>query len=61
MLSAERRNLILREAQEKKKVFVNDLSRRFEVSEEIRSHLQTIWGARIFHPVALLKLMFLWT
>ena len=25
----------------------------------INSHLQTIWGARIFHPVALLKLMFL--
>ena len=25
----------------------------------ISSHLQTIWGARIFHPVALLKLMFL--
>ena len=25
----------------------------------ISSHLQTIWGARVFHPVALLKLMFL--
>ena len=25
----------------------------------ISSHLQTIWGARYFHPVALLKLMFL--
>ena len=23
------------------------------------SHLQMIWGARVFHPVALLKLMFL--
>ncbi len=34
MLSAERRNLILREVHEKKKVFVNELSRRFEVSEE---------------------------
>ena len=27
----------------------------------ISSHLQTKWGARVFHPVALLKLMFLWT
>ena len=27
----------------------------------IRSHFQTIWGARIFHPVSLLKLMFLYT
>ena len=27
----------------------------------ISSHLQTIWGSRIFHPVALLKLMFLQT
>ena len=43
MLSAERRNLILREAQEKKKVFVNDLSRRFEVSEEtIRRDLEKL-------------------
>ena len=25
----------------------------------ISSHLQTIWGARIFHPLALLKVMFL--
>ena len=25
----------------------------------ISSHLQTKWGARVFHPVALLKLMFL--
>ena len=25
----------------------------------ISSHHQTIWGARVFHPVALLKLMFL--
>ena len=25
----------------------------------ISSHLQMIWGARVFHPVALLKLMFL--
>ena len=27
----------------------------------ISSRLQTIWGARVFHPVALLKLMFLYT
>ena len=27
----------------------------------INSHLQTIWGARVFHPVALLKLKFLKT
>ena len=27
----------------------------------ISSHLQTIWGARVFHPVALLKLMFVST
>ena len=27
----------------------------------ISSHLQTIWGAQIFHPVAILKLMFLET
>ncbi len=43
MLSAERRNLILKEAQEKKKVFVNDLSRRFKVSEEtIRRDLEKL-------------------
>ena len=43
MLSAERRNLILREAQEKKKVFVSDLSKRFEVSEEtIRRDLEKL-------------------
>ena len=28
-------------------------------TQGISSHLQTIWGARVFHPVALLKLMFL--
>ena len=28
-------------------------------SQGISSNLQTIWGARVFHPVALLKLMFL--
>ena len=27
----------------------------------ISSHLQTIWGTRVFHPFALLKLMFLQT
>ena len=27
--------------------------------QRISSHLQTIWCARVFHPVALLKLMFL--
>ena len=31
----------------------------FSRRQGINSHLQTIWGARIFHPVALLKLMFL--
>ena len=31
----------------------------FSRRQEISSHLQTIWCARIFHPVALLKLMFL--
>ena len=31
----------------------------FSRRQGISSHLQTIWGARIFHPVALLKLMFL--
>ena len=33
----------------------------FSRTQGISSHLQKIWGARIFHPVALLKLMFLWT
>ena len=33
----------------------------FSQRQGIISHLQTIWGARIFHPVALLKLMFLQT
>ena len=33
----------------------------FSWRQGISSLLQTIWGARIFHPVALLKLMFLWT
>ncbi|MCR5746999.1 MAG: DeoR/GlpR family DNA-binding transcription regulator [Lachnospiraceae bacterium] len=43
MLSAERRNLILQEAQVKKKVFVNDLSKRFNVSEEtIRRDLEKL-------------------
>ena len=32
----------------------------FSRRQGINSHLQTIWGARIFHPVALLKLMFLY-
>ena len=31
----------------------------FSQSQGISSHLQTIWGAQIFHPVSLLKLMFL--
>ena len=31
----------------------------FSRRQGISSHLQTIWGARIFHPVALLKFMFL--
>ena len=35
------------------------LAYHFSRREGISSHLQTIWGARIFHPVALLKLMFL--
>ncbi len=43
MLSAERRNLILKEIQENKKVFVNELSRRFSVSEEtIRRDLEKL-------------------
>ena len=33
----------------------------FSRRQGISSHLQTIWGARVFHPVALLKLMFLYT
>ena len=33
----------------------------FSRTQGISSHLKTIWGARIFHPVALLKLMFLQT
>ena len=33
----------------------------FSRTQGISSHLQTICGARIFHPVALLKLMFLQT
>ena len=32
----------------------------FSRRQGISSHLQTIWGSRVFHPVALLKLMFLW-
>ena len=31
----------------------------FSRRQGMSSHLQKIWGARIFHPVALLKLMFL--
>ena len=31
----------------------------FSRRQGISSHLQTIWGAQIFHPVSLLKLMFL--
>ena len=31
----------------------------FRRRQRISSHLQTIWGTQIFHPVALLKLMFL--
>ncbi len=43
MLSAERRNLILSQIREKKKVFVNDLSRQFDVSEEtIRRDLERL-------------------
>ena len=33
----------------------------FRQSQRISSHLQKIWGARVFHPFALLKLMFLQT
>ena len=33
----------------------------FRRRQGISSHLQTIWGAKIFHPAALLKLMFLLT
>ena len=33
----------------------------FSRRQRISSHLQTIWRARIFHPLALLKLMFLYT
>ena len=33
----------------------------FSRRQGISSHFQTIWGARIFHPVALLKLLFLQT
>ena len=33
----------------------------FSRREGISSHLQTIWGARVVHPVALQKLMFLYT
>ena len=33
----------------------------FSRRQEISSQLQTIWGAWIFHSVALLKLMFLYT
>ncbi len=43
MLAAERRNLILREAQEKGRVIVSDLSRMFDVSEEtIRRDLEKL-------------------
>ena len=31
----------------------------FDSKTGISSHIQTIWCARVFHPVALLKLMFL--
>ena len=33
----------------------------FSRRQGISSHLETIWCARIFHPLALLKLMFLYT
>ena len=33
----------------------------FHQRQGISSHIQTIWGAWIFHPVALVKLMFLMT
>ncbi len=43
MLALERRNLILEELQDKKKVVVGDLSRRFDVSEEtIRRDLEKL-------------------
>ena len=43
MLAAERRNLILQEVHEKKKVVVNELSRQFNVSEEtIRRDLERL-------------------
>ena len=44
---------------QKTKIMDGKIGYLFIRRQGISSHLQTIWGARVFHPVALLKLMFL--